>query len=297
MPRKVTRARPRPADGARLGLVAGIAVGAASVRGMPVEFSPADDLALALTMADAADQLTTARYLATDLHVETKPDLTPVTEADRAAEIAIREHLGNERGDDAVLGEELGLTGGEHNPRRWILDPIDGTKNFVRGVPVWGTLIGLQVDGVLQVGVVSAPALGRRWYAARGEGAYVVGEHAPTGRLRVSGIAQLHDACVTHSDLALAAQHGLADATMAVAKAAWRTRGYGDFWMHMLVAEGAVDAAFETDVKPWDLAAVAMIVEEAGGCFTDLAGGTGIDGGSALSTNGLLHDELLGFFR
>ncbi|MFZ4515697.1 MAG: inositol monophosphatase family protein [Acidimicrobiia bacterium] len=260
---------------------------------MTVTSSPANDLELALSLANAADHITTARFLADDLVVETKPDLTPVTEADRAAEVEIRNLLASARPDDAVLGEEHGLTGGEHNARRWILDPIDGTKNFVRGLPVWGTLIGLQVDGVLTVGVVSAPALGRRWYASRGGAAFVEGAYAPRGPLRVSRVAHLGDACVTHSDLALAEGCGYADATMAIAKASWRTRGYGDFWMHVLVAEGAVDAAFEPDVKPWDLAAVSIIVEEAGGRFSDFAGRPSIDGGSAVSSNGLLHDDLL----
>jgi histidinol-phosphatase len=258
--------------------------------------SIADDLELALRLADAADALTTARFLADDLVVETKPDLTPVSEADKAAEVAIRELLAAARPDDAVLGEEQGLTGGEANPRRWILDPIDGTKNFVRGLPVWGTLIGLQINGTIEVGVVSAPALGRRWYAGRGLGARVDGALAPAGPLQVSRIAALADACVTHSDLKLLADLGLGDAMLAASNAAWRTRGYGDFWMHMMVAEGAVDAAIDVDVKAWDLAPLAIIVEEAGGRFTDLRGEYTMEGGSGVTTNGLIHDEFLAHF-
>jgi histidinol-phosphatase len=258
--------------------------------------SIAADLELALQLADAADAISTGRFLADDLVVETKPDLTPVSEADKAAEVAIRELLATARPDDAVLGEEHGLTGGEANPRRWILDPIDGTKNFVRGLPTWGTLIGLQIDGTVEVGVVSAPALGRRWFAGRGLGARAEGRFAPDGPLRVSAVRDLSDACLLHSDYKLLLDLGFGPGIESAAKASWRTRGYGDFWMHMLVAEGGAEIAFDVDVKAWDLAPLAIIVEEAGGRFSDLAGRTSIDGGVGIATNGLVHDAFLAHF-
>jgi histidinol-phosphatase len=261
---------------------------------MSVAPTIAADLELALQLADAADAISTARFLADDLVVETKPDLTPVSEADRAAEVRIRELLAISRPDDAVLGEEQGLVGEDANPRRWIVDPIDGTKNFVRGLPIWGTLIGLQIDGVVEVGVVTAPALGRRWYAGRGLGARAEGRFAPEGSLQVSGVRDLADACLLHSDYKLLLDLGFGPGIESAAKAAWRTRGYGDFWMHMLVAEGAAEIAFDVDVKPWDLAPLAIIVEEAGGRFSDFAGRRSIDGGVGIASNGRVHDAFLG---
>jgi histidinol-phosphatase len=247
------------------------------------------DLALALRLADLADPITTERFRADDLVVETKPDLTPVTEADRAVEELLRKHLAAERPQHQVVGEELGADGpGGPGAARWIIDPIDGTKNFVRGIPVFATLIALERDGAVVVGVVSAPALGRRWWAARGEGAFVNGAPA-----RVSRVTRLADAQLGHASVSTWEAVGLRDRFLELERRCWRGRGFGDFWIHMLVAEGAVDVAAEPEVSLWDVAAVQVIVEEAGGRFTDLAGAARPDGGSAVSSNGALHDEAL----
>ena len=236
------------------------------------------DLSLALALADAADAISLGRFRANDLLVETKPDLTPVTEADRAVEAAIRTALARERPHDAVLGEEQGVSGG--GTRRWIVDPIDGTRNYSRGIPVWATLIALEEHGELRLGVVSAPALGRRWWAERGAGAFANGD-----RIGVSGVGSIHDAVLCFA---------LEQPLPRIAQECWHVRGYGDFWAHMLVAEGAADGAIDAvGVKLWDLAAVQPIVEEAGGRFTDLDGIARADGGSAVSSNGLLHAALL----
>jgi histidinol-phosphatase len=254
--------------------------------------APAGDLALGLELAGVADAMTTAAFRRADLAVETKPDLTPVTEADRAVEDAIRAELGRARPGDAVVGEERGTTGA--GPRRWIVDPIDGTKNFVRGIPVWATLLALEVGGVLTVGVVSAPALGRRWWAARGEGAWAGPPGGADGRpLSVSAVADLADAQLSYSDLGGWEGQGGVPAVVALAKRCWRTRAFGDFWSHVLVAEGACDIGLDPVVSLWDLAAVQVIVEEAGGLFTSLDGIPTADGGSAVSTNGLLHGAVL----
>lgn len=236
------------------------------------------DLDLALRLAGVADEIALSRFRARDLVVETKPDQTPVTEADRAVETELRTILGIERRRDAILGEEEGQTGS--SARRWIVDPIDGTRNYLRGVPVWATLIALEDHGQVTVGVVSAPALHRRWWAERGAGA-----HANGDVVRVSRVARPEDAVLTFA---------LEQSLPRLAGRAWHARGYGDFWSHMLVAEGAVDGAIDAiGVSVWDLAAVQVIVEEAGGTFTDFAGEHRIDGNSAISSNGLLHADLL----
>ncbi len=236
------------------------------------------DLDLALRLADAADTIALASFRSRDLVVETKPDRTPVTEADRAVEAELRTMLALERRRDAIVGEEGGAHGA--GPRRWIVDPIDGTRNYSRGVPVWATLIALEEHGDVVLGVVSAPALHRRWWAERGEGA-----HADGDQVRVSRVARAEDAVLTFA---------LEQPLPGLAARAWHARGYGDFWSHMLVAEGAVDGAIDAiGVSVWDLAAVQVIVEEAGGTFTDFRGERTIDGGSAISSNGLLHAELL----
>ena len=245
-----------------------------------------DDLELAQRLADAADALTLARFRAQDLHVDAKPDLTPVSDADLAVEDEVRRLLAAERPDDAVLGEEHGVTG--EGPRQWVVDPIDGTKNFVRGVPVWATLIALLVDGVVTVGVVSAPGLGRRWWAARGRGAFADGHP-----IRVSSVSSLSDAHLSYSSLTGWEALGRLDGLLELSRKCWRTRAFGDFWSHVLVAEGAVDASFEPEVSLWDLAPLQVIVEEAGGRFTSLAGEARPDGGSVVCSNGLLHDEVL----
>ena len=246
----------------------------------------ADDLAVALVLADAADQITLSRFRALDLEVAAKPDLTPVSDADLAVETAVRALLADARPADAVLGEEHGTTG--TGPRQWVIDPIDGTKNFVRGVPVWATLIGLQIDGRVDVGVVSAPALGRRWWASRGGGAFANGDP-----IQVSRVAELSDASLSYSNLTGWESQGRLEGLLELSRRCWRTRAYGDFWSHVLVAEGAVDASFEPEVSLWDLAPLQVIVEEAGGRFTALSGQARPDGGSAVCSNGLLHEQVL----
>jgi histidinol-phosphatase len=251
----------------------------------------ADDLALAHELADAADAHTLARFRALDLKVAAKPDLTPVSDADTAVEAAVRATLAERRPGDAVLGEEEGLVG--EGPRQWVVDPIDGTKNFVRGVPVWATLVALQVDGVVQVGVVSAPALGRRWWAARGLGAWAGPSAVEGTRLRVSGVTDLADAHLSYSSLTGWRDQGRLDGLLTLSDRVWRTRAFGDFWSHVLVAEGAVDVSMEPEVSLWDLAALQVVVEEAGGRFTDLSGAATPAGGSVVCSNGPLHDEVL----
>jgi histidinol-phosphatase len=249
------------------------------------------DLDLARRLADAADAITMQRYGATDLVVESKPDLTPVSDADTAVERLIREALTAERPGDAISGEEFGAAGA--GPRRWVLDPIDGTKNFVRGVPVWATLIGLLDGDEPVMGVVSAPALGRRWWAARGAGAWAaVGAAAPR-RLAVSRVSTLADASLSYASLSGWAELGLRDKFIDLTDRVWRTRGFGDFWSYMLVAEGAVDLAAEPELSLWDMAALAPVVTEAGGRFTGLNGIDGVHHGNAAASNGLLHDDLL----
>ncbi|SEF85069.1 histidinol-phosphate phosphatase [Actinacidiphila yanglinensis] len=256
-----------------------------------------DDLRLAHVLADAADAATMERFKAIDLKVETKPDLTPVTEADKAAEELIRSQLGRARPRDAVLGEEYGSEGS--GTRRWIVDPIDGTKNYVRGVPVWATLISLAVRGEggdeVVVGVVSAPALGRRWWAAKGSGAYSGRSLSSATRLHVSRVGRLEDASFAYSSLHGWEEAGRMEGFLHLTRNCWRTRGYGDFWPYMMVAEGSVDICAEPELSVWDMAANDVIVREAGGRFTSLEGESGPFGGNAAASNGLLHEELLGY--
>jgi histidinol-phosphatase len=256
-----------------------------------------DDLRLAHVLADAADAATMARFKALDLRVETKPDLTPVSEADTAAEELIRGQLGRARPRDAVLGEEYGGDGG--GPRRWIIDPIDGTKNYVRGVPVWATLIALAVRGEggdeVVVGVVSAPALNRRWWAAKGAGAYTGRSLTSATRLHVSNVSRLEDASFAYSSLGHWEELGRLDGFLDLTRVCWRTRGYGDFWPYMMVAEGSVDLCSEPELSVWDMAANEIIVREAGGRFTSLDGVPGPFGGNAAASNGLVHEAMLGY--
>jgi histidinol-phosphatase len=249
-----------------------------------------DDLALALELAGLADELTLARFQADDLVVETKPDLTPVTEADRGVEQLVRDRLAVVRPGDAVLGEEFGSSG--EGPRRWIIDPIDGTKNYVRGIPVWATLLALEVEGRVEVGVVSAPALYRRWWATRGEGAFMNDGRA-TRRLQVSGVRRLDDAQLCFAGFEDWEEIGRLDDLIALSRSCWRSRGLGDILSYMLVAEGGFDIGLDAAVILWDLAAAMVIVEEAGGRFTDLGGTPRADGGDAIATNGLVHDAAL----
>jgi histidinol-phosphatase len=235
------------------------------------------DLALALALADAADAIALPRFRS-GLAVEVKADLTPVTEVDRGVEAELRRILARERPDDSVLGEEEGVSAG--GERRWLVDPIDGTRNYTRGIPVWATLIALEEWGEVRLGVASAPALGRRWWAERGVGAFAGGE-----RVSVSAVARIEDAVLSFA---------IEDRVPEIARRAWHARGFGDFWAHMLVAEGAVDAAVDArGVSEWDVAAVQVIVEEAGGRFSDASGERRIDSGTAVTSNGLVHDELL----
>jgi histidinol-phosphatase len=250
-----------------------------------------DDLRLAHVLADTADSLTMSRFRAQDLVVETKPDLTPVSDADKRVEEAIRSTLARARPRDAVHGEEMPDTG--HGPRRWVLDPIDGTKNFVRGVPVWATLIALMDGDEVGAGLVSAPALGRRWWAGSGSGAYTGKSLSSASRMHVSRVDQLADASLSYSSLSGWRDLGREESFLGLTRDVWRTRAFGDFWSYMLVAEGAVDLAAEPQVALHDLAAPAIVVTEAGGRFTSLEGDDGPAGGTAVATNGLLHDEVL----
>ncbi len=238
------------------------------------------DLEFAHVLADAADAITIGRFRAQDLHVETKPDLTPVSEADRAAEEAVRALVAASGRGEGVLGEELGDDG---SVVKWIVDPIDGTKNYVRGVPVWATLLALERQGEVVVSLVSAPALGRRWWASLGEGAFANGE-----RCRVSAVGRLEDGAVSTTSA-----RRMPRGWTSVVERAWSNRGLGDFWQHCLVAEGALDVACDSVLKLWDYAAVQLLVEEAGGRCTTYAGGPPAVDASFVSTNGVLHDEVV----
>jgi histidinol-phosphatase len=258
---------------------------------MPTDFT--DDLRLAHVLADDADSLTTSRFRAQDLHVMTKPDLTPVTDADKSVEEGIRRTLSRARPRDAVIGEEHGSTG--YGRRRWVVDPIDGTKNFVRGVPVWATLIGLMVDDEVVVGCVSAPLLNRRWWASKDGGAWTGRSLLNASPCRVSDVSRLDDASLSYSSLTGWEEHDRLDDFIALSRRCWRTRAYGDFWSYMLLAEGAVDVAAEPELELHDMVAVDVIVREAGGTFTSLDGKPGPSGGSALASNGRLHEQALAF--
>lgn len=255
----------------------------------------AADLALALEIADGADAVSIDRFRAVDLRVTTKPDRTPVTDADQAVERAIRDRLAAERPNDGILGEEYGTAAGtgSGSRRQWIIDPIDGTANFLRGVPIWGTLIALAIDGVPVVGVVSSPALEQRWWGARGLGAHTTQHGGPARKLAVSGVRELADASLSYNSLPGWDDAGRLERIIALTRSVWRARAIGEMWSYMLVAEGAIDIAGEFDLQPYDMAALQPIVEEAGGRFTSVDGKEGPWHGSALATNGLLHEEVL----
>lgn len=250
-----------------------------------------DDLRLAHVLADAVEPTSTSRFRAEDLHVTAKPDLTPVTDADIAVEEILRGQLKRARPRDAVQGEEQGTEGS--GPRRWIVDPIDGTKNFVRGVPVWATLIALVEDDLPVVGLVAAPALGRRWWAGLGTGAWTGRSLSGAKHIGVSGVSKISDASTSVAGWRTWDELGRRDALVELMDDVWRVRSYGDFWAHMLVAEGAIDFAPEPELAIHDMAALAPIVTEAGGRFTGLDGKDGPWSGNALSSNGILHDEVL----
>ena len=250
-----------------------------------------DDLRLAHLLADDADSITMSRFRSLDLRVTSKPDLTPVSDADTAAEQAIRRTLGRARPRDAVHGEELADTG--WGPRRWVIDPIDGTKNFVRGVPVWGTLIALMIYEQPAVGVVSAPALGRRWWASLGGGAFAGKSLMSATPIHVSDVATIEDASMSYASISAWVESGQGQQFVDLLRRCWRTRAYGDFWSYMLLAEGGVDIACEPELQLHDMAACSIIVTEAGGKFTDLEGRPGPLGIGAYATNGHLHDVVL----
>lgn len=293
-------------------------------------FTLDEDLRLALQLADIADSISRERFLSQDLVVESKPDRTPVTDADRAIELALIDVLGTERPGDFMLGEEFGEQSGtvsehavgtsDHPHRQWIIDPIDGTANFLRGVPVWATLIALAIDGDPVIGVVSAPALGKRWWAATENGAWVDDSADPlsslplpdglTGilgepiaarpeprRIQVSHVADLADASLSYNSLQHWDQAGYLDKLVALSRGVWRTRAYGDMWSYMMVAEGLIDVAGEFDLKPYDMAALIPIIREAGGRFSSIDGHNDCWHGTALATNGLLHDDMLDALR
>lgn len=293
-------------------------------------FTLDEDLHLALQLADMADNISRERFLSQDLVVEAKPDRTPVTDADKAIELSLIDVLGAERPEDFMLGEEFGEQAGtvaehpvgtsDHPHRQWIIDPIDGTANFLRGVPVWATLIALAIDGDPVIGVVSAPALGKRWWAASENGAWVDESADPLGslplpdgltgilgepiaarpeprRLHVSGVSDLEDASLSYNSLQHWDQAGYLDKLVALSRRVWRTRAYGDMWSYMMVAEGVLDVAGEFDLKPYDMAAIIPIIREAGGRFTSVDGHEDCWHGSALATNGLLHDDMLDALR
>lgn len=250
-----------------------------------------DDLKLALEAAAAADSISLARYQAQDLVIETKPDLSPVTDADKAVEKSFRKLISSKRAEDLVVGEEFGAPEKVSGEYYWVIDPIDGTKNFLRGVPTWATLIALMdPNGEAVVGVVSAPALNRTWYASQGGGAFVKFNNE-IKKISVSKVSKLSDASISYSDLQ--GWGARREKFIALQDRIWRTRGIGDFWSHMLVAEGAVDIAVEPSLKLWDMAALDIILREAGGTFTNIEGKPGPHGGSGISSNGILHAEFI----
>nr|WP_244960665.1 inositol monophosphatase family protein [Pseudoclavibacter chungangensis] len=254
------------------------------------------DLRLARELADIADAISMPRFRSHDFDVSLKEDRTHVTDADRAVERAIRERLADARPSDSIYGEEYGTQGTSR--RQWIIDPIDGTANYMRGVPIWATLIGLVIDGVPEVGVVSAPALNRRWWGATGHGAYIDDDLSDSNtatdrRIQVSGVQRLEDATISYNSLKGWDEAGRLDPLIDLSRRVARSRAVGEFWSYVLVAEGAIDIAGEYDLKPYDMAALEPVVREAGGRFTSLAGEEGPWHGSALATNGELHDEVL----
>jgi histidinol-phosphatase len=264
-------------------------------------FTLQDDLALARVAVANADLVSLARFRAQDLVVTTKPDLTPVTDADEAVERVIRATISASRPEDDIFGEEMGTdskTLGPKPGRQWIIDPIDGTAGFLRGLPIWGTLVALAIDGVPVVGAISAPALGKRWFGATGLGAWSTraGSREETP-LQVSTVAKVSDATLSYNSIPQWVANGRQEALLELTGTAWRTRALGDFWPYMLVAEGSLDMAGEPDLQPYDMAAIQPIVEGAGGRFSSLDGDTSIWTGSALATNGLLHDEVLGIVQ
>lgn len=252
------------------------------------------DLELALELADIADKISLARFRALDLRIETKPDLSAVTDADKSVEESLLKRLSIARADDAIIGEEYGTTGS--GSRRWIIDPIDGTANFVRGVPVWATLIALSIEGKPTVSVVSAPAMGLRWWASKETGAMARGIDQKIRKLSVSKVAKLSDASLSYNNLQIWQQRPQLEKLLELSETVWRTRAYGDFWSYMLLAEGSIDIVAEHELKIYDIAALVPIVEQSGGRFSDLSGVLTEESSSVLATNSLLHDQVSDFF-
>jgi histidinol-phosphatase len=254
-------------------------------------------LSAGLGCSDEADAIA-LRSFRDVLHVEAKPDRTFVTQVDRSIEELVRARLADAFPEDGFVGEEYGTQAGTSG-RRWYIDPIDGTHNYMRGIPLFGSLLALEVGDELTIGIMSAPALGRRWLAWRGGGAWAVDlregtwSAASARRLEVSAIGTIESSQILYSSLPEVLRSGLVPGFTDVLSEAWRDRGLGDFWGYALVAEGAAEAMVEIGVKPWDLAAAVVVVEEAGGRLTDLEGRRTIHGASVLATNGRLHDELL----
>lgn len=259
-----------------------------------VSASP-DDIAFALELANIADGISLPRFHAADLVVNTKPDTTFVTDADTTVEQALREHILTNRPEDGFYGEESGTI--ERGSRQWILDPIDGTSNFLRGVPNWATLIALAVDGDPIVGVVSAPAFAKRWWAGVGHGAWLSVSGAQPEQLQVSEVTALEDASLSFQSIRQWDDAGYLEPLIDLSREIWRDRAYGDMWSYMLLAEGQVDIVAEFEVKPYDLAALVPIVTEAGGRFTDIDGEETAWNGSSLATNGALHEAVVSFIR
>ncbi len=250
-----------------------------------------DWLEFALELCDAADEIA-LRHFRRDLEIERKPDRTFVTVADQGIERLIRERIRSRYPDHGLVGEEYGTEAADARTR-WFIDPIDGTHNFIRGVPLFGTLLGIEHDGELQVGVISAPAMRERWYAHRGGGAWNRGAEGTERRIRVSRVAALGDAQLLYGSARDTAASGLMPGFDRLLADAWRERGFGDFWGYALVAEGAAEAMFETGMKPWDLAGPVVVIEEAGGKVTDVLGERRIDAPSFVGSNGLLHELIL----
>ena len=261
----------------------------------PFDGDLSEDLALALRLADAADAVAMARFDAADLDVHVKADASPVTEADLATEQAIRSLLETHRPDNGVFGEEFGSSGDAS--RQWIIDPIDGTANYLKGIPMWTTLIALVIDGVPRVGVASQPAIGRRWWAASGMGAWTNVPGSEPRRLAVSKVSTIEESSVSFQSIAQWDEVGRSDDIVRLSRAVWRDRGYGDAWPYMLLAEGRLEFVAEFDVKEYDIAALVPIVTEAGGRFTDIDGVDSIANRSSLATNGILHDDFLRFLN
>ena len=255
------------------------------------------DLEFTHKLADAADKISMARFGAMDLKIETKPDLTPVSDADRSVEEELRKLIADYSPQDSIIGEEFGHDGGGN--REWILDPIDGTKNFVRGVPFWGTLIGLRVDGQMTTGMVSAPALGRRWFGATGLGSFLqtkTNSFQSERKLQVSRVSKLQDAYLGYSSQDRWEKKSQEEEFEKLLKKVWRARGFGDFIIHMMVAEGSLDLAMEPSLAIWDMAALIPIIREAGGNVTSLNNGDPLIEKSLVTTNGLLHEQTIKLF-